>query len=113
MLQKMHFSSKIPTAIRHGPKALGGLDIYNLCTEIGIEQLKFLRDALYSNLLAGKLIMINLHTMQQEAGVDSHYLENPSEPVPYTTSTWLTSVWFFMADHNVTVTITDQPGLTT
>lgn len=112
MLQKMHVSSKIPTAIRHGPKALGGLDIYDLRTEIGIEQLKFLRDALYSNSAAGKMIMINLHMMQQEAGVDFPLLEHPSEPVPYITTTWLTSVRDFLADHNIKITITDQPGLT-
>ena len=113
ILQRMHISSKVPTAIRHGPKALGGLDICDIRTEIGIEKLKFLRDSLYSNSSAGKLIMINLHAMQQEAGVDFCLLERPSEPIAYLTPMWLTSVCSFMSDHNVHVTISDQPCLQT
>ena len=37
MLQKLHVQSTIPTAIRHGPPELGGLALYDLRTEAGIE----------------------------------------------------------------------------
>ena len=56
--------------------------------------------------------MINLHSMQQEAGVAFPLFEYPSEPVPYITTTLLTSVRAFMADHNIKITIADQPGIT-
>ena len=54
MLQKMRISSKIPTAICHGPIALGGLDLFDTRTEIGIEQLKLLRDSLFADSATGK-----------------------------------------------------------
>ena len=79
VLQKMHISIKIPTAIRHGPIALGELDLYNMRTEIGAERLKLLRDSLFADSATGKYIMINLRATQLEAGVDFCILvEEPS-----------------------------------
>ena len=37
MLQKLGVSSKIPTAIRHGPIDMGGIALMDLRTEVGIE----------------------------------------------------------------------------
>ena len=37
MLQKLGYSSKLPTATCHGPKELGGLDLLDLRTELGIQ----------------------------------------------------------------------------
>jgi hypothetical protein len=107
----MNVSSKLPIAIRHGPTELGGLSHFDLRTEMGIEQIKLLRDSVYSNSASGKLIMINLHAMQLEAGVGFGLLEEPSIKIPYLTPTWITSVRSFMANHNLQITITDQPKL--
>jgi hypothetical protein len=49
MLQKLHISSTILTSLRHGPVELGGLGLYDLRTEAGIEAIKFLRNSLYSD----------------------------------------------------------------
>ena len=57
MLQKMHVQSTIPTSIRHGPLELGGLALYDLRTEAGIEAIKFFRNAVYSNTECGKLLL--------------------------------------------------------
>ena len=48
MLKKLHVQSTIPTAIRHGPAEFGGLEIYDLQTEAGLEAIKFFRDSIYS-----------------------------------------------------------------
>ena len=37
ILQKLHIRSTIPTALRYGPLELGGLALYDLRTELGIE----------------------------------------------------------------------------
>jgi hypothetical protein len=55
--------------------------------------------------------MINLHALQLEAGVDFCLMENPTTSIGYLTPTWLTSVRDFMANHNITMTISDQPNL--
>ena len=41
MLQKFHISSTIPTSLRHGPMEFGGLGLYDLRTEAGIEAINF------------------------------------------------------------------------
>lgn len=53
-LQKLGASKTTPTEIRHGPLELGGLNILDLRTEIGISNLKFLRTAIYSGSEEGK-----------------------------------------------------------
>lgn len=40
-LQKLGASKNTPTAIRHGPKEYGGLEVIDLRTELGISNLKF------------------------------------------------------------------------
>ena len=56
ILKKLNVRSTIPTAIRHGPKEMGGLELYDLRTEVGLESIKNFRDAIYSNSENGKLI---------------------------------------------------------
>ncbi|KAI2492011.1 hypothetical protein MHU86_22536 [Fragilaria crotonensis] len=111
MLRKMHVAGNLPTSIRHVPLALGGLGIFDMRTEMGIENLKFLRNAIFSKSSAGDLILMNLQYLQMEAGIGECLLEYPTIPLPYLTSTWLTSVRNYMANHNISVTITEQPSL--
>jgi hypothetical protein len=40
IFKKFHVQSTIPIAIRHGPAEFGGLDIYDLRTEAGLEAIK-------------------------------------------------------------------------
>ncbi|KAI2512858.1 hypothetical protein MHU86_1404 [Fragilaria crotonensis] len=112
LLQKMNVSKSLPTAIRHGPQEFGGLALYDLRTEIGIENIKFLRDAVFANSSAGRLILINLQYLQLEAGIGEGLLQHPTIPVPYLTPSWLLSVRQFLSKHNMTITLTDEPTIT-
>ena len=107
MLQKMGYSSKLPTAIRHGPTSLGGLDLLDLRTELGITNLKFMRDSIYRNSAAGTLIILNAKYSQIESGLSEPLLENPSLHSSYLTPSWVMSVRQFLFQHNLTVTLTD------
>jgi hypothetical protein len=60
ILQRLHIRSTIPTALRYGPVELGGLGLYDLRTEVGVETLKFLRNALYSDSKSRNLIRLYL-----------------------------------------------------
>jgi hypothetical protein len=111
LLQKMRVSRSIPTSIRHGPVELGGLALYDLRTELGIETLKFLRNAIFSNSAAGRLILLNLQYLQPEAGISECLLENPGVHIDYLTPSWLVSVRKFLALHNMSITLTDQPTI--
>ena len=106
-LQKMGASKSTPTAIRHGPMELGGLNIIDLRTELGISTIKFMRTAIYTGSEAGRLLIISLKYTQLEAGVSLQLLENPGKNIPYITPTWITSIRQFIYQHNITINITD------
>jgi hypothetical protein len=108
MLNKIGLSSTLPTDIRHGPLEMGGLALIDLRTELGISQLKYLRDSIFSDSESGKLIIMSLKYSQIEAGIAEHLLEHPSIHLPYITPTWLTSVRQYLYQHTLTVTITDS-----
>ena len=105
ILQKLHIRSTIPTALRYGPLELGGLALYDLRTELGIETLKFLRDSLYSDSEAGNLIRINLDYSQREAGVEYHLLEKPDRYISYLTPSWVMSIRQFLGNNKMHLTV--------
>ena len=108
MLQKMHVNSNLPTSIRHGPLEMGGLGIYDLRTEAGIEAIKFLRNSIFSGSEPGNLIRINLQYSQLESGVGTPLLEYPSLHIPYLTPTWVLSVRQFLSCHDMSITLTES-----
>ena len=107
MLQKLHISSTIPTALRHGPIEMGGLGFYDLRTEVGIEAIKFLRNSLYSDSETGNLIRINLQYSQREAGVGFYLLEHPQKYISYLTPTWILLIRQFLVNNNMSITVSD------
>ncbi len=104
MLQKLHISSTIPTSFRHHPLELGGLGLYNLRTEAGIEAIKFLRNSLYSDSEAGNLICLHLQYSQREAGVGFYLLKKPQV---YISPSWTLSIRQFLANNNMSITVSD------
>lgn len=108
MLQQMHVSSTIPTSICHGPISLGGLEVHNLRTEYGIETLKYIRNAIYSDSEVGNLMHINLQYSQLESGIGEPLLKHLRIHLPYLTPSWILSlVRQYLSNHNMTVTLTD------
>jgi hypothetical protein len=111
ILKKLNVQSTIPTAIRHGPAEFGGLDIYDLRTESGLEAIKFLRDSVYSDSENGKLLRMNIQYSQIEAGIGQSLLEFPGIHLSYLTPTWILSIRQFLYCHNMTITLTDNPTI--
>ena len=107
IVQKLGFTSKLPTAIRFGPTTMGGLGLMDLRTEAGIEMIKYFRHEVYGNTEVGKLFLIQLQASQIESGIGTPLLEEPDIHIPYLTPTWITSMRQFMSNHNLRITITD------
>jgi hypothetical protein len=107
ILQKLHISSTIPTSLRHGPIELGGLGLYDLRTEVGIEAIKFLRNSLYSDSETGNLIRLNLQYSQRESGVGFHLLEHPNTHISYLTPSWILSIRQFLSNNNMSIQVSD------
>ena len=106
ILNGIGVASTLPTSIRHGPLAMGGLDLLDLRTESGICSLRLLRDAIFSGSETGKMMLISLHASQLEAGCGFLLLENPAIAISYLTPTWVLSIRQFLYQHNMTVTLT-------
>lgn len=106
ILQRLGINRNLPTAIRHGPSQYGGIEMYDVRTEAGLEAIKYLRNAIFGDTASGRLIITNLQHAQVESGLGEALLEFPSIPIPYLTPTWLTSIRQYMSQHNVTLTIT-------
>lgn len=107
IVQKLGMSSKLATAVRHGPISMGGLGLMDIRTECGIEMIKYFRHQVYGKMEVGELLIIQLKTLQLEAGIQEHLLEAPTIPIPYLTSTWLTSMCQFLSNHNLTISVSD------
>ena len=107
LLQKLGFSSKTPVPLRHGPIDMGGLGLTDLRTEMGVAQLKLLRNAIFNKSEVGKMMIISIKYSQIEAGIKEHILERPDIHISYLTPTWITSVRQFLYQHNLAVTITN------
>jgi hypothetical protein len=111
ILKKRHAQSTIPTAIRHGPAEFGGLGIYDLRTDAGLEAIKFFRDSIYANSENGKLLRMNLRYSQLESGIGQPLLEHPGIYMSYITPSWVMSLRQYLYNHNLTITVTDETGL--
>ncbi|KAI2506762.1 hypothetical protein MHU86_7657 [Fragilaria crotonensis] len=108
IVQRLGLSSKLPTAIRHGPISMGGLGLMDLRTECGIEMLKTFRHAVHRNTEVGKLFILQVQTSQLESGIPNPILEEPNRPIPYLTPNWVLSMRQFMSNHNITITLTNS-----
>ena len=107
MLQKLGYSSNLPTEIRNGPEELGGPGLFDLRAELGISTLKYMRDDIYSHAEAGKVMILNVKYLQIEAGISEPLLEHPGISIPYLMPTWITSVWQFLFQHNLSTSLAD------
>ena len=108
LLQKMYFTSKLPTSLRHGPVEMGGLGLYDLRTEAGLEALKFFRNSIYAQSEAGNLLRLNLEYSQRESGIGQSLLQYPGVHVPYLTPSWILSLRQYLFLHNMHVIVTDS-----
>ena len=63
---------------------------------LGISTLKHMRDAIYSHTEAGKLMILNVKSLQIKAGILEPFLEHPGVSIPYITPTWITSARQFL-----------------
>ena len=108
ILQKLNVQSTLPTSIRHGPREYGGLELYDLRTEVGIEAVKFFRDAIYANSETGKLLRLNMQYSQLEAGTGEPLLEKSDIHLSYLTPTWILSLRQYLSCHNMTITVSES-----
>ena len=87
---------------------MGGLGLYDLRTEAGLEALKFFRNSIYSRSEAGNLLRLNMEYSQRESGIGHPLLQYPGVHVPYLTPSWILSLRQYLFLHNMHVVVTDS-----
>jgi hypothetical protein len=87
---------------------MGGLDMHDLCTEVGIEAIKFLCNSIYSDSEPGNIICLNIQYSQLESGIGEPLLAHPAIHIPYLTPTWVLSVRQFLSCHNMSIKLSDE-----
>jgi hypothetical protein len=108
IVNRLGFSSKLPTAVRFGPISMGGLGLTDLCTESGIEMIKFFRHEVHGQTPVGKLLLIQVQASQLESGIIQDLLEEPCLFIPYLTANWVLSMRQYMSNHNVSIMLTQS-----
>ena len=104
ILQK-NVQSTLPTSLWHG---LGGLELYDLRTEVGIEAIEFFRDAICADSETGKLLRLNMQYSQLKEGTGEPLLEKLDIHLSYLTPTWILLLNQYLSCHNMTITVTDS-----
>jgi hypothetical protein len=96
-LSKMGINRMTPTAVRHGPLHLGGLDIFRLDTEQGIQHTKMVIGHLRKDDEVGKMLHISRDYLQLQAGVSWPVLSQPGhQQRKYVNPCYLTHTWEFL-----------------
>jgi len=107
ILNKLGVNKNFPRRVAFGPKDLCGLALLDMSVDQGVRQAKHLLNHLFSADSVCSLMMIELRSLQLEAGCGFHLLENPAERIPYITDSWMTSLRDFLGRHNMSIEVTN------
>jgi hypothetical protein len=100
-LPKMGINRHFPKAIVYGPPELGGLQLRDLFVEQGISRIMVIPSNVYNETELGRMIMIEIQSLQMEAGTHSLLLTDTLTPVPYLTKCWISETRSFMQKYQI------------
>jgi hypothetical protein len=111
ILNKLGVNKHFPRSVAFGPKDLCGLALLDLSVEQGVQEISHFMNHTFAQDTVGNMITIELHSLQVESGSGWHLLECPSDYVPYLTPCWLTSLFNFLACHDIKLEYTEAEVL--
>jgi hypothetical protein len=105
VLNQLGYNRNYPRAATFAPLQEFGAGLHDLRIEQGLAQIQAVLNYIGTGHKVGNVMLISLCTMQIEAGVHFHLLEQPHKPLPYLTSCWFTSLRSFCGIHDITIQI--------
>ena len=97
LLSKMGINQMTPTSVRHGPPNLGGIDIFRLDMEQGVQHTKLVIGHFCKDDEVGKMLHISLDHLQLLAGVSWPVLSQPGHiQWTYVDPCYLSHTWDFL-----------------
>ena len=104
LLPKLGCNRNFPLQLRYNPSFLLGLDLCNPYLEQGLYKLLHLVTHGGSDTITGKLLQTSLEHHQLEIGSFSLFFHLDFNKYHFfTTPTWLTVVWEFIQEHNISI----------
>ena len=111
-LSCMGINRTTATAVRHGPLHLGGLDIFNLAMEQGIQQTKMVISHTRRNDEVGHMLNISREHLQLQAGVSWPVLSrNGSQQQKYINPCYLSHLWQFLDNTDTQIQFEYDPWI--
>jgi hypothetical protein len=95
-----------PKEVIYGPRELFGLGIHNYYIEQGIQQLTALLGHVRQDSETSRMVRIELHWCQLQAGTEKHLLGDPTDPIDYIETCWIMCIRDFLRTYNQSVEFT-------
>jgi hypothetical protein len=100
-LSKMGINRTTATAVRHGPACYGGLEVFNLETEQGVQHASLIVSHLRKEDEVGQMLHLSLDHLQLQAGVSWPVMSQPGHTQrSYVDNCYLTHTWDFLGRAN-------------
>jgi hypothetical protein len=108
ILNKLGYNRNYPRAAAFAPTQEFGTGLHDIRVEQGLAQIQALLNYIGTSHKVGRVMLISYRTLQIEAGVAFHLLENPQSPLSYLTPCWFTSLRHFCGRYNITVQVKEN-----
>jgi ribonuclease HI len=102
----MGYNCNSPKEVIYGPRELFGLGNHDYYIEQGIKQLTALAGHVRQDSETSRMMRIELHWCQVQAGTEQHLLGNPTDLIDYIETCWIMSIRDFLRTYNLSVDFT-------
>jgi hypothetical protein len=100
----MGINHSMATAVRHRPLELGGMEVFSLETEQGIQHTKMLLSHVRKQDQVSRMLLLSLDQLQLQAGVSWPVLsQNGATQWKYVDPCYLTHTWEFLDSINAQI----------
>jgi hypothetical protein len=100
----MGINRSMAMAVQHGPLKLGGMEVFSLETEQGIQHTKMLLSHVKKQDQVGRMVLLSLDQLQLQAGVSWPVLScNGATQRKYVDPCYLTYPWEFLDSINAQI----------
>jgi hypothetical protein len=111
-LSWMGINCSTATAVRHAPLELGGMDVFSLETEQGIQHTKLLMSHVRKQDQVGRMLLLSMEHLQLQAGVSWPVLSrNGATQRKYVDPCYLMHTWEFLDSIDAQLRLEPDPWL--
>ena len=107
-LSKMGYNCNMPREVVYGPPSMLGIGMHDLYVEQGIKQVSALVGHLRQDSDTGKMMQIELHWCQLQAGMHGSLLNNTEAPIDFIETCWIMGIRDFLRTYDFKIDLTEE-----